>query len=97
MRVSDGHLPMLYNIVLILLGLILFGVLAAIFEALGLKDHPYVARTLSAVIIAVGAYIHWGYHRRHIDVRHLQRLLGAPRIRASASAQCDERAVAAVD
>lgn len=53
---------MLHNIVLILLGLVLFGVLAAILETLGLKNHPYVARTLSAVIIAVGAYIHWGYH-----------------------------------
>ena len=62
MRVSDGHRPMLHNIALILLGLILFGLLAAILETLGLKNHPYVARTLSAVIIAVGAYIHWGYH-----------------------------------
>jgi hypothetical protein len=53
---------MLHNIILILLGLLLFGVLAAIFETLDLKNHPYVARTLSAVIIAVGAYIHWSYH-----------------------------------
>jgi hypothetical protein len=35
---------MLHNIVLILLGLVLFGVLAAILETLGLKNHPYVAR-----------------------------------------------------
>jgi hypothetical protein len=62
MRVNDGHRPMLHNIVLILLGLVLFGVLAAIFETLGLKNHPFVARTLSAVTIAVGAYIRWGYH-----------------------------------
>jgi len=53
---------MLHNIVLILLGLVLFGVLAAIFETLGLKNHPYVARTLSAVIIIVAAYLNWGYH-----------------------------------
>jgi hypothetical protein len=53
---------MLHNILLILLGLVLFGVVAAILETLGLQNHPYVARTLSAVIIAVGAYIHWGYH-----------------------------------
>jgi hypothetical protein len=31
---------MLHNIVLILLGLVLFDVLAAIFETLGLKNHP---------------------------------------------------------
>jgi hypothetical protein len=52
---------MLHDITPILLGLVLFGVLAAILETLGL-NLPYVARTLSAVIIAVGAYIHWGYH-----------------------------------
>jgi hypothetical protein len=62
MRVNDGHRPMVHNIILILLGLVLFGVLAAILETLGLKNHPYVARTLSAVIIAVGAYIQWVYH-----------------------------------
>jgi hypothetical protein len=58
MRVSDGHRPMLHNIAPILLGLTLFGLLAAILGTPGLKNHPYVARTLSAVIIAVGAYIH---------------------------------------
>jgi uncharacterized membrane protein len=62
MRASGGHPSILHSIALILLGLILFGVLAAILETLGLKNHPYMARTLSAVIIAVGAYIHWGYH-----------------------------------
>ena len=36
---------MLHNIVLILLGLILFGVLTTILETLGLKNRPYVART----------------------------------------------------
>ena len=53
---------MLHNIVLILLGLALFGVLATILETLGLKNHPYVARTLSALIIIVATYINWGYH-----------------------------------
>jgi len=53
---------MLHNVVLILLGLVLFGLLATILETLGLKNHPYLARTLAAIIIAVGAYIHWGYH-----------------------------------
>jgi hypothetical protein len=62
MPLNEGHHSMLHNIVLILLGLVLFGVLAAILETLGLKNHPYVARTLSAIIIAVAAYIHWGYH-----------------------------------
>jgi hypothetical protein len=62
MPLHEGHLLMLHNVVLILLGLVLFGVLATILETLGLKNHPYVARTLSAIIIAVAAYINWGYH-----------------------------------
>jgi hypothetical protein len=53
---------MLHNIFLVLLGLVLIGVLTAIFETLGLKNHPYVARILAAVCIVVAAYIHWGYH-----------------------------------
>ena len=62
MRGNEGVHPMLHNIVLILLGLILIGVLTAIFETMGLKNHPYVARVLAAVCIIIGAYIHWGYH-----------------------------------
>jgi hypothetical protein len=42
MPLEGPHL-MIYNIVLILLGLVLFGVLAVILETLGLKNHPYVA------------------------------------------------------
>lgn len=42
---------MLHNIVLS--WTVFFGVLAAILETLGLKNHCYEARTLSAVIIAV--------------------------------------------
>jgi hypothetical protein len=38
--IRQGHRPMLRNIVLILLGLILFGVLATILETLGLKTIP---------------------------------------------------------
>ena len=53
---------MLHNIVLVILGLILIGVLTAIFELVGLKKHPYVARILAAACIIAGAYIHWGYH-----------------------------------
>ena len=53
---------MLHNILLILLGLVLIGVLTAILETLGLKNHPWVARILAAACIIVAAYIHWGYH-----------------------------------
>jgi hypothetical protein len=44
MRVSEGLQPMLHNIVLVILGLVLIALLTAIFETLGLKNHPYVAR-----------------------------------------------------
>ncbi len=52
---------MLHTILLIILGLVLFGVLTAIFETVGLKKHPYVARTLAAISIMVAAYINCGY------------------------------------
>jgi general stress protein CsbA len=53
---------MLHNIALVILGLVLIAMLTILFETLGLKDHPYVARILAAVCIAVGAYGRWGYH-----------------------------------
>ena len=62
MRVSDGLPPMLYNILLVILGLVLIALLTAIFETLGLKNHPYIARTLAAVCIVVAAYGRWRYH-----------------------------------
>ena len=53
---------MLHSFLLIVLGLILIVVLSAIFETVGLKNHPYVARILAGVCVVVGAYMHWGYH-----------------------------------
>ena len=52
---------MLDTILFVILGLVVFGVLTAIFEAISLKDHPYVARTLAAVLTIVAAYIGTGY------------------------------------
>jgi len=62
MRVSEGLQPILHNILLVILGLVLIGVLTAIFELFGLKNHPYIARILAAMCIIAAAYIHWGYH-----------------------------------
>lgn len=50
-RVDEGLQPMLHHILLVILGLILIGVLTAIFELLGLKNHLYVARILAAACI----------------------------------------------
>jgi len=46
---------MLHSFLLIVLGLILIVVLSAIFETVGLKNHPYVARILAGVCVVVGA------------------------------------------
>jgi ABC-type iron transport system FetAB permease component len=62
MRLSEVLQPMLNNILLVILGLVLIALLTAIFEALGLKNHPYVARILAAVCIVVVAYGRWRYH-----------------------------------
>jgi hypothetical protein len=53
---------MLHNILLVILGLVAIATLTVIFEMLGLKNHPYVARILAAVCIVVAAYDFWGYH-----------------------------------
>jgi len=53
---------MLHNILLVILGLVLMAILTIIFETLGLKNRPYVARILAAVCIVVAAYGRWGYH-----------------------------------
>jgi hypothetical protein len=53
---------MLHNILLVILGLVAIATLTVIFEMLGLKSHPYVARILAAVCIVVAAYRLWGYH-----------------------------------
>lgn len=55
---------MLDNILFVILGLVVFSVLTAIFEAIASKDHPYVARVLAAVLTIVAAaigteYRHW--------------------------------------
>jgi hypothetical protein len=61
-RINERLRSMFHNILLVVLGLVLIGVLTAIFETLGLKNHPYVARILAAVCIVVGASAPWGYH-----------------------------------
>jgi len=52
---------MLDTILFATLALAVFWVLTAIFEAIALKEHPYVARTLAAVVTIVAAYLGTGY------------------------------------
>ena len=52
---------MLDTILFVILGLAVFWALTAIFEAIALKDHPYVARILAAVVTIVAAYLGTGY------------------------------------
>lgn len=52
---------MLDTILFVILGLVVFWVLTAIFEAIALKRHPYLARTLAAVLTIVAAYLGTGY------------------------------------
>ncbi len=52
---------MLDTILFLILGLVAFWVLSAIFEAIVLKDHPHVARVLAAVLTIVAACIGTGY------------------------------------
>ena len=61
-RIDERFCVILHNILLIVLGLVLIGVLTAIFGTRELKNHPYVARIPVAVRIIVGAWIHWGYN-----------------------------------
>ena len=53
---------MLHNIVLAILGVVLIVLFSAILETVALKNHPWLARFLAAVLIIVMAYVHWGYH-----------------------------------
>ena len=52
---------MLDTILFVILGLLAFWVFTAIFEAIALKDHPYVARVFAALLTIVGACIGTGY------------------------------------
>jgi hypothetical protein len=52
---------MLDTILFVILGLLAFWVLTAIFETIALKDHPYVARVFAAVLTIVSACIGNGY------------------------------------
>ena len=52
---------MLNTILFVILGLVVFWVLTAIFEAIALKTHPYVARALAAVLTIVAVFIGHGY------------------------------------
>jgi len=52
---------MLHKALLVIVGLVVFWLLTAIFETVALKNHPYAARILAAVIIIVSAYIGWGF------------------------------------
>jgi len=58
---AEGFQTMLDAILFVILGLVVFWVLTAIFEALGLKDRPYTARLLAAVLTIVAAYVGTGY------------------------------------
>lgn len=52
---------MLDTILFVILGLVVFWVLTAIFEAIALKNYPYIARILAAVVTIVAAYLGTGY------------------------------------
>lgn len=52
---------MLDNILFVILGLGAFWLLTPIFEAIALKNHPYVARVLAAVLTIAAACIGTGY------------------------------------
>jgi uncharacterized membrane protein YuzA (DUF378 family) len=48
----------LHTFLLILAGLVLVGVLSAILEQLGMRNHPYASRILAAAVVGVAAYLH---------------------------------------
>jgi len=52
---------MLHGVLFVLIGLVGFWLLSAIFEAIALKNHPNVARILAAVLILVLACVGGGY------------------------------------
>jgi O-antigen ligase len=52
---------MLDAILFVILGLVVFWLLAAIFEAIGFTKHPYVARGFAALLTIAGACIGTGY------------------------------------
>ena len=52
---------MLDAILFVILGVVVFWLLAAIFEEIGFKKHRYVARGLAALLTIVGACIGTGY------------------------------------
>jgi hypothetical protein len=52
---------MLNAILFVIVGLVAFWALAAIFEAIGFTKHRYVARGLAALLTIVGASIGAGY------------------------------------
>jgi uncharacterized membrane protein len=52
---------MLNAILFVMLGLVAFWVLAAIFEAIGFTKHRYVARGFAALLTIAGACIGTGY------------------------------------
>jgi len=60
--VRNGPALMIHTILLAALGVVLIGVLSAILEMIGLKNHPWIARILAALCVGVAAYIHWGHH-----------------------------------
>jgi len=52
---------MLHGVLFVLIGLVGFWLLVAIFEAIALKNHPNVARILAAVVILISVCIGGGY------------------------------------
>jgi len=49
---------MLHTLALIVAGLALVGILSAVFEQLGLRNHPYMARILAGFLVVIAAYTH---------------------------------------
>ena len=57
----ERYQTMLDAILFVLVGLVVFWVLAAIFEAIGFTKHRYVARGFAALLTIAGACIGTGY------------------------------------
>jgi hypothetical protein len=55
---SCGSVAVLHTFLLIIAGLVFVGVLSAILEKLGMRDHAYAARIVAAVPVIGAAYTH---------------------------------------
>jgi hypothetical protein len=57
----ERYQTMLNAILFVILGMVVFWLLAAIFEAMGFTKHRYVARGFAALLTIAGAFIGTGY------------------------------------